>query len=80
VWRIRDAATIPTDSSTWGLLPSSRSRRRCARRRTVAGAARDQIAVFFATDGVEAIDPDGPGLLFETPVMSPLPEDVVFFP
>jgi hypothetical protein len=46
----------------------------------VAGAARDQIAVFFATDGVEAIDPDGPGLLFETPVMSPLPEDVVFFP
>ena len=46
----------------------------------VAVAAQDQIAVFFATDGVEVIDPDGPGALFETPVVPPLPEDVVFFP
>ena len=46
----------------------------------VGVAARDQIAVFFATDGVEVIDPDGPGALFETPVVPPLPEDVVFFP
>ena len=46
----------------------------------VAVAAQDQNAVFFATDGLEVIDPDGPGLLFETPVVPPLPEDVVFFP
>jgi hypothetical protein len=43
-------------------------------------AAQDQIAVFFVTDGVEVIDPDGPGPLFETPVVLPLSEDVVFFP
>jgi hypothetical protein len=40
----------------------------------------EQIAGFFASDGVEVIDPDGPGPLFETPIAGPLPEDVEFFP
>ena len=43
-------------------------------------AAQEQIAVFFASDGVEVIDPDGPGTLFETPIVPPLPEEAVFFP
>ena len=34
-----------------------------------------QIVEFFASDGQEAIDPDGPGPLFETPIAGPLPED-----
>ncbi len=46
----------------------------------VALAAQEQIAIFFASDGVEVIDPDGPGALFETPIMPPLPEEAVFFP
>ena len=46
----------------------------------VAFAAQDQIAAFFASDGGEVIDPDGPDPLFETPIVPPLPEDVVFFP
>jgi len=46
----------------------------------VAIAAQDQAGVFFASDGVEVVDPDGPGALFETPIVLPLPEDVVFFP
>jgi hypothetical protein len=46
----------------------------------VAEAAQEQIAVFFASDGVEVIDPDGPDDLFETPIVPPLPEDAVFFP
>jgi hypothetical protein len=46
----------------------------------VALAAQDQIAIFFASDGVEVIDPDGPGVLFETPIVPPLPEEAVFFP
>ena len=43
-------------------------------------AVRNQIAFFFASDGTEIIDPDGPSPLFETPIVPPLPEDVVFFP
>jgi hypothetical protein len=43
-------------------------------------AAQEQIAVFFASNGVEVIDPDGPGALFETPIVPPLPEAAVFFP
>jgi pimeloyl-ACP methyl ester carboxylesterase len=43
-------------------------------------AVREQIAVFFASDGVDVIDPDGAGALFETPIVPPLPEDAVFFP
>ena len=46
----------------------------------VALAAQTQIAIFFASDGVEVVDPDGAGTLFETPIPSPLPEDAVFFP
>jgi dienelactone hydrolase len=46
----------------------------------VSDAAQEQIAVFFASDGVEVIDPDGPDDLFETPIVPPLPEDAVFFP
>jgi len=46
----------------------------------VAVAAQDQIARFFASDGVEVIDPDALGALFETPIVPPLPEDAVFFP
>jgi hypothetical protein len=46
----------------------------------VALAAQDQIAVFLASDGVDVIDPDGPGVLFETPIVPPLPEEAVFFP
>jgi hypothetical protein len=33
-----------------------------------------QIAVFFASDGTVAIDPDGPGPVFEWPIQGPLPE------
>src|SRR5262249_35829365 len=36
--------------------------------------------IFFASDGAEVIDPDGSDVLFETPIMGPLPEDLVFFP
>ena len=43
-------------------------------------SAQEQIAVFFASDGAEVIDPDGPGALFETPIVPPLPEDAQFFP
>jgi pimeloyl-ACP methyl ester carboxylesterase len=46
----------------------------------VALSAQEQIAVFFASDGANVVDPDGPGALFETPIVPPLPEDVVFFP
>jgi hypothetical protein len=46
----------------------------------VVQAAQDQIAVFFASDGARIIDPDGPGALFETPIVPPLPEEAVFFP
>jgi hypothetical protein len=46
----------------------------------VVQAAQDQIAVFFASDSARIIDPDGPGALFETPIVPPLPEEVVFFP
>jgi hypothetical protein len=46
----------------------------------VAIAAQDQVGIFFASDGVEVIDPDGPGALFETPIVLPLPEDTVVLP
>jgi hypothetical protein len=42
-------------------------------------AAQQQIATFFASDGATTIDPDGPGLFFETPT-SLLPEDLAFIP
>jgi hypothetical protein len=52
----------------------------------VALAARRQIAEFFASDGTETIDPDGPcldgsGCLFEMPTpRDALPEDLGFIP
>lgn len=46
----------------------------------VAVEAQTQIATFFAGEGATTIDPDGPGLLFETPIAGPLPEDLGFIP
>lgn len=46
----------------------------------IALAAQEQIAVFFASDGVEVIDPDGVGHLFEVPIILPMPEDLFFIP
>jgi hypothetical protein len=46
----------------------------------VALGAQQQIAVFFASDGLTIIDPDGPGPLFEVPIVGPLPEDLSYIP
>jgi hypothetical protein len=46
----------------------------------LAVAAQAQIAVFFATDGAQVIDPDGAGPLFEMPAGLPLPETLNFLP
>lgn len=46
----------------------------------VAVGAQEQIAIFFATGGAVTIDPDGPGPLFEVPIVPPLPEDLNFIP
>jgi hypothetical protein len=46
----------------------------------IALAAQAQIAAFFASDGAAVIDPDGAGPLFETPIASPLPEELNFIP
>jgi hypothetical protein len=46
----------------------------------LAVAAQTQIAVFFATDGAQVIDPDGAGPLFEMPISPPLPESLNFIP
>jgi hypothetical protein len=48
--------------------------------RGVAVQAQAQIANFFATDGSDTVDPDGPGPLFETPIVLPLPETPNFIP
>lgn len=54
--------------------------------RAIALAAQRQIATFFASDGLEVIDPDGPeqpdgtGRLFEVPIVPPLPEDLNYIP
>ncbi|HEX4929274.1 MAG TPA: Ig-like domain-containing protein [Gaiellaceae bacterium] len=50
---------------------------------SVAGAAvaaQTQIAVFFASGGTTVIDPDGAGLLFETPMAGAPPEDLAYIP
>ncbi|HEY6962114.1 MAG TPA: Ig-like domain-containing protein [Gaiellaceae bacterium] len=44
-----------------------------------AFAAQNQIATFFASDGLVTIDPDGAGPFFETPT-SMVPEDLAFIP
>jgi hypothetical protein len=46
----------------------------------VGAGARRQIAEFFALDGVNVIDPDGAGPLFEVPIVGPLPEELNFIP
>ncbi len=46
----------------------------------LAVAAQTQIAVFFASDGGQVIDPDGTGPLFEMPIAPPLPESLNFLP
>ncbi|MEJ8809855.1 Ig-like domain-containing protein [Variovorax ureilyticus] len=46
----------------------------------LAVAAQTQIALFFATDGAQVIDPDGAGALFEMPASLPLPESLNFLP
>jgi hypothetical protein len=45
----------------------------------VALAGQEQIAVFFAAGGT-VVDPDGPGPLFETPMVGPPPEDLAYIP
>ena len=47
---------------------------------TIALQAQGQIATFFATGGAVAIDPDGAGPFFETPMVGPPPEDLAFLP
>lgn len=42
--------------------------------------ARQQIAEFFASDGVTVVDPDGAGPLFEVPISGLLPEGLNFIP
>jgi hypothetical protein len=48
----------------------------------IALGAQAQMAEFFASDGTLVIDPDGPGLLFEVPIVvpPPLPEELNFIP
>lgn len=46
----------------------------------LAVAAQMQIARFFASQGTQVIDPDGPGPLFETPIQGDLPEALNFIP
>ena len=46
----------------------------------VGAGARQQIAEFFASDGVNVIDPDGAEPLFEVPIEGALPEGLNFIP
>ena len=46
----------------------------------IARGAQEQMAVFFATDGAEVIDPDDMGPLFEVPIAGPLPQDLGCIP
>jgi fermentation-respiration switch protein FrsA (DUF1100 family) len=45
-----------------------------------AVGAQQQIAIFFETDGLVTIDPDGAGPFFEVPIAGPLPETLNFIP
>ncbi len=45
-----------------------------------AVGAQTQIAVFFASNGVLVVDPDGIGPFFEVPINGPLPETLGFIP
>jgi len=46
----------------------------------IAVGAQVQMATFFASGGATTIDPDGDGMLFETPIAGPLPETLNFAP
>ena len=46
----------------------------------VALAGQEQIALFFASGGATVIDPDGAGLLYETPLSVPPWEDLAYIP
>ena len=48
--------------------------------RPFALAAQRQIVVFLKTEGLQTIDADGDGPVFETPIKGPLPEDLGFSP
>ena len=43
-------------------------------------AAIRQMALFFASQGAAAVDPDGIAAIFETPIALPLPETLNFIP
>ncbi len=47
---------------------------------TIAVLGQMQIAEFFRSHGSLVIDPDGPGPLFEVPLVLPLPESLNFIP
>jgi hypothetical protein len=46
----------------------------------IAVAAEEQAAAFLASGGVQIVDPDGSGSMFETPIAGPLPEDLSYIP
>jgi hypothetical protein len=48
--------------------------------RPFALAAQRQIVIFLKTEGVQTVDPEGDGPVFETPIKGPLPEDLGFLP
>jgi hypothetical protein len=48
--------------------------------RPFALAAQKQIVVFLKSEGLQTIDPDGDGSIFETPIKGTLPEDLGFSP
>jgi pimeloyl-ACP methyl ester carboxylesterase len=48
--------------------------------RSYGRALQNQIAEFFASDGATINDPDGTNLIFETPIVPPLPEELNFIP
>src|SRR5262249_38946436 len=47
--------------------------------KAIALGAQEQIATFFASDGVDVIHPE-PAKYFEVPIQGPLPEDLKFIP
>jgi hypothetical protein len=47
--------------------------------KTIALGAQEQIARFFASDGMDVIHPE-PAKYFEVPIQGPLPEDLNYIP
>jgi hypothetical protein len=74
-----DPVTVPKDPHTFLFLnkpPFSSSPLLLG----IALGAQEQMAEFFASDGMLVIDPDGPMPLFEVPIVPPLPEELNFIP